>query len=332
MFLESEVNLTKHAIYFIITTLRGGNMKFIDAYNGYLNYIENRQKIQSKNSFKQRFEYIVLPYFGNMNIYEIEKTDYINFQNKLIEKGYSYNYIKNTHYYIVAFLNYCKTFYDLKDNVAKEIGMPKIKKNSNKENFYTLKEFDRFIKCVDHKIYKLFFTFMFYMGTRPGEAMALRFSDLIGNNIYIKKTIDEHHHNGIRTITTPKTESSVRTIKVPFLLLIELKQLKKYYIQKYGEIQDFYIFGGKKPLAPTSINRYKLNACKKAGVKNITLHGFRHSHATMLLDHNLSIKAIQERLGHSSADVTTSIYLHSTEKQQKRVLHKLNFVSLFSTF
>jgi len=306
-------------------------MNFKIAYNEYLDFIENRQKIQSKNALKDRFNYVILPYFEDSDIYNIEKIDYIRFQNELIKKGYSYNYIKNTHYYLVAFFNFCKDFYDLKFNVFKEIGFPKVKKNSNKENFYTLNEFKKFIKCVDNKIYKTFFEFMFFMGTRPGEAMALRFSDLIGNNICIKKTIDEHSHNGMRAETEPKTESSRRTIKIPFILSIELKQLKKYYIKKYGRIQDFYIFGGSKPLAPTTINRYKLEACKKANIKPITLHGFRHSHATMLLDRNVSIKVIQERLGHSSADITLSVYLHSTEKQQKRVLRKLNFVLLFST-
>ena len=307
-------------------------MNFNIAYNEYLIYIQNRQKIQSKNALIDRFNYVILPYFKDADIYKIEKIDYIRFQNELINKKYSYNYIKNTHYYLVAFTNFCRDFYNLDHNVFKEVGFPKIKSNKNKKkNFYTLAEFKRFIKYVDNIVYKLFFKFMFFMGTRPGEAMALRFSNLVNDCIFINTTIDEHSHNGIRAETAPKTESSNRIIKVPFILLIQLKQLNKYYIKKYGCNQDFYIFGGIKPLAPTTINRYKLQACKLAKLDPITLHGFRHSHATLLLDHNVSIKVIQERLGHSSADTTLSIYLHSTHKQQKRVLKKLNFALLFST-
>lgn len=308
-------------------------MEFKFAYNEYLKYIENRQKIQSKNSIIDRFKNTILPFFGNMNIHEISKVDYINFQNQLIKKEYSKNYIKNTHYYIVAFLNYCIQFYNLEKNIAREVGIPKLlDKDFNKKKFYTLKEFKCFIKFVDDRVYRLFFEFMFLTGCRPGEAMALKFSDISGINVSINKTIDEHCHNGIRNITNPKTKTSNRIIKLPHKLVVELKKLYNYYIKKYGVVQDFYIFGGIKPLAPTTINRYKIKACKLANIEPITLHGFRHSHATLLLDSKISIKAIQQRLGHSDSNTTISIYLHSTEKQQKRVLRKLNFVLLFSTF
>ena len=49
-----------------------------------------------------------------------------------------------------------------------------------------VKHSEKFIKYVDNNIYKQFFNLMFFTGTRPGEAMALKFSDLHNNYISIK--------------------------------------------------------------------------------------------------------------------------------------------------
>lgn len=156
--------------------------------------------------------------------------------------------------------------------------------------------------------------------------MALRFSDLKGNYITINKTIDSHSD---RSVGTPKTFSSNRTIEIDNKLKLELLTLKEFYIDKYCDSNfDYYIFGGVKPLAPTTINRYKLSACKKASMRPITLHQFRHSHATLLFNKGINIHVIKDRLGHSKASTTIDIYTHNSLKQEKRVLNTLNFLRL----
>ncbi len=55
------------------------------------------------------------------------------------------------------------------------------------------------------------------------------------------------------------------------------------YIKKFGYSVDYYIFGGIKPLAPTTIDRYKLKACNKANLKPITQYEFRHSYTTRMI-------------------------------------------------
>ena len=99
---------------------------------------------------------------------------------------------------------------------------------------------------------------MFFTGTRPGEAMALKFSDLNNRTISINKTISEHSINGKRIIDTPKNMSSIREIYLDKKLCKELLKLKKEYEKENNSKNyDYFIFGGLKPLAPTSINRHK---------------------------------------------------------------------------
>lgn len=304
-------------------------LNFLQAYEQYLVYIENRQKEQSKKTLKERFKNRILPYFKDYNIFEITEIDYVKWQNEIEKYNFCNNYKNGLHYLMVSFLDYCIVFYDLKYNVAKRVGAFKLKNEKTVHNFYTLKDFKRFIKYVDDEVYKQFFTLMFFTGTRPGEAMALKFSDINNRVMSINKTISEHCINGVRLIDTPKSMSSCREIVIDKKLYKDLLKLKKFYENKYMlKNYDYFVFGGLKPLAPTTINRHKEKACKLAKMPKIKLHEFRHSHASLLYSNNIDIQSIKERLGHSSIKTTSNIYVHLTEKHKKRVLRKLNFMRI----
>ena len=124
-------------------------------------------------------------------------------------------------------------------------------------------------------------------------------------------------------------------IKLDKRLKKDILDLKKNYL---GCNDDYFIFGGIKPLAPTTVNRYKLKACQKANLRPITLHQFRHSHATLLANNNVLINEVSRRLGHSNVSITLNTYVHTDLSQEKRVYKTLNslrfnfFNSLQSVF
>ena len=305
---------------------------FCEVYEQYKNYIDSELKEQSKKAVNDRIKNHILPYFKNYNIHEIKEIDYLNWKIYIEKKNLSYKYMKTLHTTMVTFLNYCMKYYNLNKNIASIVGTFKDKGYKKREfDYYTYKEFKQFIKYIDNEIYKQFFNLMFFTGTRPGEAMALKFSDLNKFYIDINKTISERiFKNNERYIGTPKTKSSIRKIAIDKKLYKDLIKLKKYYIKKYNsENYDYFIFGGLKPLAPTTINRYKEKACIKAKIKNIRLHDFRHSHATLLLNNKIYIKEISKRLGHSKTSTTLDIYIHTNKKQEKKVIKTLNFLRLF---
>lgn len=306
------------------------SLSFEDAYNQYLIYIENRRKEQSKKTLKERFKNRILPFWKDYNIYEITDFDYIQWQNEIEKMNFCDNYKQGLHYLMTSFFEYCIIFHSVKYNIPKRVGRFKTKNERKVHNFYTYKEFRRFIKKVDENIYKQFFNLMFFCGTRPGEAMALKFSDLNKYYIDINKEISEHCINGKRIIDTPKSLSSCRIINIDKKLYKDLKELEKYYQKKYNDYDyDYFIFGGKKPLAPTSINRRKIKACNKANLKPIKLHEFRHSHASLLYSNKIDIQSIKERLGHSDINTTMGVYVHLIDKQEKKVIKTLNSLRLF---
>lgn len=307
-------------------------LKFSEAYESYEKLIDLRQKPQSKRALKNRFKVQILPYWKDYDIYSAKEIDYLNWQLQLETKGYSYKYKQNLHIAMVTFFNFCKKYYDLEKNIASNVGSFKRKNEDIKiQNHWDYQTFKKFIQHVDNPIYKRYFECLFFTGLRPGEGMALKFSKLNDNILTINETIDSRNDADTKTRTTGtvKSFSSNRKIEIDEQLNNDLLELKKLYEKEYNiDNYDYYIFGGIKPLAPTTINRYKNKACEKANIKPIRLHDFRHSHATLLVDNNMNIKEISRRLGHSNIQTTLNIYVHADKSQEKRVINTLNSLRL----
>ena len=60
---------------------------------------------------------------------------------------------------------------------------------------------------------------------------------------------------------------------------------------------------------------------------NVHTHIFRHTHVALLIEQNIPIKVISERLGHSDINTTLSIYTHVTENMKIDLRNKLNNLS-----
>ena len=283
-------------------------MSFEEAYNEFIIYVARRHKKQSLDTIRQDFNKHILPYFIDKNIKELTKLDIIDWQNKILDKNFSNNFNSKLYTIFNSFFQYCVCCSYLKNNYVLEIGNFNKKIEYKNHTTYTLKQFRKFRFYLNDFVIKQFFNFMYFYGTRPSEAMALRFLDLKYNFIYIRHSI---HRKGNRELDTPKNQSSIRIIKISFLMLFRIWLLKKYYIKKYGEISsDYFIFGGPKPLAPTTIDRYKEKAYKKANLPSITQHEFRHSYATRKIHKKIPIDIVSRSMGHSKVSTTLDVYLH----------------------
>ena len=58
--------------------------------------------------------------------------------------------------------------------------------------------------------------------------------------------------------------------------------------------------------------------------KTVTVHELRHTHASLLFEAGQSVKVVQERLGHASAQVTLNTYAHLLHDAQSRAAAALD--------
>lgn len=73
---------------------------------------------------------------------------------------------------------------------------------------------------------------------------------------------------------------------------------------------------------PQKIGQLMVKYCQRAGVKQITPHGLRHTHCSILFEAGATLKDVQERLGHSDIATTMNIYAHVTEQKKEETALK----------
>ncbi|WZU00660.1 tyrosine-type recombinase/integrase [Erysipelothrix sp. D19-032] len=94
-----------------------------------------------------------------------------------------------------------------------------------------------------------------------------------------------------------------------------------------------YLFGGIEPLSPRTVPRYlaryqniansRIVAHGLPKLPRITIHGFRHSHATNLINNGVNIVAVSKRLGHSNIQTTLNTYTHLLDREESDLIEKL---------
>lgn len=152
-------------------------------------------------------------------------------------------------------------------------------------------------------------------GMRAGEILALTYEDFDVKNHKILVTKSKTNRVPYE-YTTPKTKQSVREITMPEYYFEQLERFKRTFLHV-----DKHIFGEK---TTQSVPSYHLKCItKELGIKPISFHGLRHSHASMLINNGIDIAYVSERLGHSSVNVTQRVYFHFLKKARQNEEEKM---------
>lgn len=277
------------------------NLKFHELVEHYLKWYKVRRKVSSYRKVESMIRVRILPFFNKKEIKNITRKDVMNFHDKLLA-DFSVSGAKRTHATLSAIFNFAIKKEYLTINVAREVGNIDVRE-SKKMEFWTLEEFKKFISVVDDLMYRAFFMTLYFSGMRKGEQLALTWSDIDFDN----NTINIDKTTYFRNVTAPKTESSIRKLKMPQHTMKLIRELK---IQRPVE-SDFVVFGeAYSHLSETTIDVRYSEYVKKAGVKRIRLHDFRHSHASYLINQGNDIQIVSKRLGHKNTSTTYDVYAH----------------------
>lgn len=270
------------------------------------------------------FEKYILPYFASMYIENISSVDIRQFQiqiaNLKLSDGTKYSIIKQ----LKAIFNYSVKFLELEENPCKNIDNFKIRKKEMK--FYTLDEFNCFISKVNNELDKLIYIVLFFSGMRIGELCALQWKDIDWeqSEIDISKTLFSVTGKPYN-ITTPKTESSYRSLAMPQKIM---DHLYKYYVSfnKMDYFSDeWYVFGDITPLQPRTI-RKRLERFYDVhnDMKRIRVHDFRHSNIAYMIYKGVSPYDIISRTGHSTTKQIDDTYGHLYPNSQRKVINVMD--------
>lgn len=171
--------------------------------------------------------------------------------------------------------------------------------------------------------YYVFFSIAFYTGSRKGEINALKWSDIDGNILHIRRSIAQKLKGEYRE-TPPKNKTSYRDLQIPAPLMMILIDHKKRQSLDPLFTDDWRVCGGPRCLPDTSIDKHNCTYAQKAGLPRIKVHDFRHSHASLLANNAINIQEISRRLGHSNVEQTWNTYSHMYPREEERAVEILD--------
>lgn len=300
------------------------SMTFQELYDIYITKKNMILKPQSLRATISKFKNHILPFFKDYEINKIDNKVYLKWQEYILNKNFGYKYNSSLHGCMVSIFNYAMDFDYIDKNIASKVKNFSKKDYLPKINYWGYDEFNQFINVVDNNILKDLYSLLYFTGIRLGECLALTWNDYKDNYIDINKTIAKGKINNDYVITSPKTRKSNRKVYLDNASISMLNELKAYYSSYYGFNENWYIFGGIKPMSQTTIGRRKNEYCKKANVKQIKIHDFRHSHASLLISQGMPITLVSERLGHADKSITLNVYSHLLESDNDKVVNMIN--------
>ncbi|MGF3113121.1 tyrosine-type recombinase/integrase [Facklamia sp. P9177] len=272
------------------------------------------------------FKLHILPVLGSLAIEDINPLEIQELVNKWSNEFVRYKIM--VRYLDKVFQKAVKMDLISKSPVDK-VDLPREKKSNNDfENFYSKDQLNELLDTLeknDNKKWLALFRLLAYSGMRQGELLALTWKDIHFKDLTvdINKALTRGIGNSL-IVQPPKSQSSIRLITVDqeTMNILKLWQMEqKKILMLIGKRSNsqlvFPVDSTNKHMTSSQIRKNLIKAQEQAGLPNITAHGLRHTHCSLLFEAGVSMEVVKKRLGHSDIQTTMNIYTHVTKERQE---------------
>ena len=172
-------------------------------------------------------------------------------------------------------------------------------------------------------------------GLRQGELLGLKWGDLDWSTyqLNIKRQVQRVPGRGL-VFSDPKTSAGRRMILLGPDTILSLKEHfnrqlieREFKGEKWQDNDLIFPSSIGTPLDQSNLNRDYKHLLKEANLPNIRFHDLRHTAASLMLKQGVSVKVVQERLGHSDAAMTLNVYSHVIPGMQEETAKKMDEIT-----
>ena len=315
----------------------GRNLTVNELYHDWLNQYRIEVEKSSLNKTETMFKLHILPVLGNIQVKKVRPSVIQKLVNDLCKKMVSYRKVYN---YINRFFEFAVFQGYIAVNPCNKVKVPKrkIKKEhvfaGRDCDFYTKEQLETVISSLEKHAslkWNCCFRLLAYLGLRRGEVLGLQWGDVnfSQKTVSVKRALKRK--KGGLYIGATKNASSTRTLDVDSITLAILKKWKReqaLIFLKFGEnliSKETFIFRQKSknfPLNDSSLRNFYHRFCKKYGLPFCNIHGFRHTHCSLLFEAGVSMKDVKARMGHNDIQTTMNVYAHVTPQSKKASAEK----------
>lgn len=308
------------------------NPTFKDVFDSWWEVYAPTVKPSTQKIVTAKFSKHVLPYFSQLKMRDISKAYCQEVVNKIASNIKSVNEIRM---YANQVFKFAVRMDIITKNPMEFVVVPKKKSDfiaaEEERNYWDKNEVKQFLNILKkHYPFReqLIFHMLLYTGARKGEILSLTWSDINfkDKTLTLKKTLyfDDNEFQSL----TSKTAASRRVISLDDESIQLLKKWRTETLKRFDGIvplnNNDYVFTRVHgtPLRLAYLNDKLAEIVSTHNLHPVTVHGLRHTHASMLFEAGASIKEVQERLGHSDIKMTMNIYTHVTNAVKESTAKK----------
>lgn len=290
-------------------------------------------------SYKMKIKHIA-PYFNERGItlQDITPTDIQTYYAWLLDNGKTIQTCTHDHVVIRRSLEIAYRTDLIPVNPAAKVEKPKSPKYEAK--YYDLKQLRTLFEYLKGDKYELMYKMTAFYGLRRSELCGMKWSsiDFDNNTITLNSSVIQTSVNGkcllikkdiMKNASSKRTMPLIPEIKEALLELKDKQERNKSYF-KNGYNQEFleYVWVDDigKLVNPNTITHHFKTFLEQNGLPHIRFHELRHSCASLLIACGVSLKEIQEWLGHSAISTTADIYSHLNFSSKLNVANTLTNV------
>ncbi|HOR18822.1 MAG TPA: tyrosine-type recombinase/integrase [Brevefilum sp.] len=290
-------------------------------------------KLKTLYQYRQIIKQHINPVLGNIKINELQPAEIQALYNKKVESGIGVRTVGLIHSVLHCALNHALRLGIIFRNPSDAVYKPK----AQKREMEVLDENQARMLLIAAKgkrheaLYKLAIT----TGLRKGEILGLKWGDLDWDThqLNVQRQIQRVPQEGL-AYSQPKTAAGRRMIILGSDTILALKDhQKRQWVEREfmrGKWKDHdLIFPSSigTPLSQSNLSRDYKQLLHEANLPDIRFHDLRHTAASLMLKQGISVKVVQERLGHSDAAMTLNVYSHVIPGMQREAAEKMDEIT-----
>lgn len=291
----------------------------------WLHVSEERVKPRTHFRYAELMRLHVIPSLGATHLAKLRPLQVEELYGKLRKRGLSGTTILQIHRVLHAAFNQAVQWQLLDRNPIGAVKAPR--KSTNEAASLSAGQIPKLLDAMKGLTAELPALIALGTGMRLGEVMGLRWQDVDLDSAVaqVRQTLQV-----TMEFDTPKSHRSTRSLTLPAFLVEALRRHKKAQNERrlmlgeaWHELDLICERGDGQPLRPDTISKQFRDAARAGGL-NITFHGLRHTHASLMLASGADLKVTSSRLGHSSISITADLYTHVGTEQDRRAAEALN--------